>query len=146
MTADPATSTTAIAVVQSFLDALERSDVDAALGLVADDLEYINVSLPTVHGRAALARLARLLLRPGRMSFAVRVHHIAADGSVVLTDRYDELTFGRLHIRFWVYGRFVVADGQIAVWRDSFDWVDFTIGTLRGLVGIAVPAAARRIP
>ncbi|SDI93320.1 limonene-1,2-epoxide hydrolase [Frankineae bacterium MT45] len=143
---EPATTVDAVVVVESFLRALERSDLDTALGLVSGDLEYINVSLPTVHGRAGLARLARPLLRPGRMSFAVCIHHIAAGGDVVLTDRYDEITFGRLHIRFWVYGRFTVRDGQIAIWRDSFDWLDFTVGLLRGLAGVLIPAAARRMP
>jgi len=130
-------------VVADFLRALQRSDLDAALALVAEDLIYINVSLPTIHGRRGLDRVFRPLFKPGRAGFAVRMHHIATDGEVVLTDRTDQITLGRFRARFWVYGRFDIRDGQIAVWRDSFDWLDVTIAIMRGLAGMLVPAANR---
>jgi limonene-1,2-epoxide hydrolase len=133
-------------VVIDFLLALAHNDLDAALDLVTEDLEYSNVSLPTIHGRAALERLARPLLRPGRMGFDVHLNHVAADGEVVLTDRIDELNFRRFAACFWVYGRFVVRDGKIAVWRDSFDWLDVTIGNVRALLGLLVPSLNRTLP
>ncbi len=142
----PAATAAPADVVVSFLEAWARFDVDAALELVTEDLEYINVSLPTVHGRDRLELLARPMIRPDRLGFNVHLHHVAAEGNVVLTDRVDELTFRRFATRFWVYGRFVVRDGQIAVWRDSFDWLDVTIGNLRGLLGVAAPALNRRMP
>ena len=132
-------------VVADFLQALQRSDLDAALALVAEDLIYINVSLPTIHGRRGLGRVFRPLFKPGRAGFAVRMHHIATDGEVVLTDRTDQITLGRFRARFWVYGRFVVRDGQIAVWRDCFDWLDLTIAIMRGLAGMLIPAASRSL-
>ena len=125
--------------------ALQRSDLDAALTLVAEDLIYINVSLPTIHGRRGLDRVFRPLFKPGRAGFAVRMHHIATDGEVVLTDRTDQITLGRFRARFRVYGRFDIRDGQIAVWRDSFDWLDVTIAIMRGLAGMLVPAANRSL-
>ena len=73
------------------------------------------------------------------------MHHSATDGEVVLTDRTDQITLGRFRARFWVYGRFVVRDGQIAVWRDCFDWLDVTIAIMRGLAGMLVPAANRSL-
>ena len=81
-------------VVANFLEALQRSDLDAALALVAEDLTYINVSLATIHGRRGLDRLFRPLIKPGRAGFAVRVHHLATDGKVVLTDRTDQIPTG----------------------------------------------------
>lgn len=133
-------------VVVEFLEAWSRYDIDRVLELVAEDLEYINVSLPTVHGRDRLEMLARAVIRPDRIGFRAHLNHVATEGDVVLTDRVDELTFRRFASRFWVYGRFVVRDGQIAVWRDSFDWLDVTIGNLRGLVGLVAPALNRRMP
>ena len=134
-------------VVLRFLQALAAFDVDAALDLVADDLVYINVSLPTIRGRDRLERIARPWLRRGRMGFNVHFNHVATEGNVVLTDRIDELNFGRFATRFWVYGRFVVGDdGKIALWRDSFDWLDVTIGNLRGLAGLVSPSLNRRMP
>jgi limonene-1,2-epoxide hydrolase len=133
-------------VVVDFLDAWKRYDLDAALELVTEDLVYTNVSLPTVHGRDRLELLARPVIRPDRLGFTAHLHHVATDGDVVLTDRTDELTFRRFAARFWVYGRFVVRDEKIAVWRDSFDWLDVTIGNLRGLLGLLAPALNRRMP
>ena len=130
-------------VVADFLRALQRSDLDAALALVAEDLIYINVSLPTIHGRRGLDRVFRPLFKPGRAGFAVRMHHIATDGEVVLTDRTDQITLGRFRARFWVYGRFVIRDGQIALWRDCFDWLHVTIAIVRALAAMLVPAANR---
>jgi limonene-1,2-epoxide hydrolase len=142
----PAALATPADVVVDFLEAWARFDVDAALDLVTDDIEYINVSLPTIHGRERMERLARPIMGPDRMGFNVYLHHVATEGNVVLTDRVDELTFRRFATRFWVYGRFVVRDGKIAVWRDSFDWLDVTIGNVRGLLGVFAPALNRRMP
>lgn len=144
--AEPAPTSAPADVVVAFLRALAAFDIDGALVLVQDDLVYTNVSLPTIYGRDHLERLARPVLRPGRMGFNVHINHVATEGDVVLTDRIDELNFRRFASRFWVYGRFVVRDGRIAVWRDSFDWLDVTIGNLRGLAGVVVPSLNRRMP
>ena len=133
-------------IVVDFLLALAHDDLDAALDMVTDDLEYINVSLPTVHGRAELERIARPALRPGRMGFDVHFNHVATEGNVVITDRVDELSFRRFATCFWVYGRFTIRDGKIAVWRDSFDWFDVTVGNLRALLGLFVPSLNRTLP
>ena len=133
-------------VVVDFLLALAHGDLDGALDLVTEDLVWINVSLPTVHGREAFERLARNILRPGRMGFDVHLNHVAVEGNVVITDRIDELNFGRFATCFWVYGRFVVRDGKIAVWRDSFDWLDITIANVRGLIGLFLPTLNRTLP
>ena len=138
--ADPAT------LVVDFLHALAEYDLDKALSLVTEDLTYINVSLPAIHGRDRLETISRQVLQPGRMGFKVHINHVMADGDVVLTDRIDEINFKRFASRFWVYGRFVVRDGQISVWRDAFDWLDVTIGNVRGLIGIFAPAFNRRMP
>jgi limonene-1,2-epoxide hydrolase len=140
ITPDPAT------VVVECLQALSDYDLDSALALVAEDLTYVNVSLPTIHGRDRVETLARQILQPGRLGFNVHFNYVMTDGDVVLTDRIDELNFKRFASRFWVYGRFVVRDGQITVWRDSFDWLDVTIGNLRGLIGLFAPAFNRTMP
>jgi limonene-1,2-epoxide hydrolase len=134
------------AVVVDFLRALTRYDVDAALELVSDDLVYANVTLPTIYGKARLESIARPVLRPDRMGFNVHFNHVATEGDVVMTDRIDELNFRRFATRFWVYGRFVVSDGTITVWRDAFDWLDVTIGNLRGLAGLVSPSLNRPMP
>jgi limonene-1,2-epoxide hydrolase len=133
-------------VVTGFLRALTEYDLNAALDLVTDDLTYINVSLPTIRGRDGLDRAFRPLLRPDRFGFNVHLNHVATEGDVVLTDRIDEINFRKFASRFWVYGRFVVRDGQIAVWRDSFDWLDVTVGNVRALLGLMWPSLNRTMP
>ncbi len=139
----PTVDTTPAEVVHSFLLALQAQDVDGAIALLADDVQWINVSLPTVKGRN-VARVLRAL--EGRGGFRVHFFHTAAEGDVVLTERADAIRVGRFEQRFWVWGRFEVRDGKIAIWRDSFDWLDMTVSVLRGAAGVVVPALNRRWP
>lgn len=133
-------------IVEQFLTGLAAGEIDTAVDLLATDVVYSNVSLPTVHGRERVRKLARLTLgRPGA-GFEVYNHAISATGSSVLTERTDVLKLGRLRIQFWVCGRFDVEDGQIVLWRDRFDWMNYTVATLRGLVGIFVPALRAKAP
>ena len=127
----------AIETVRAFLGALERLDVDAALELAADDIVYQNVPFPPARGIAAVDRQLRLLERFGS-GFEVRMHNIASDGAVVLTERTDVLEAGRFSAAFWVCGTFEVRDGKITLWRDRFDFADFTFATLRGVIGAAL--------
>lgn len=130
------------ALVTRFLDLLAEGQVDAAADLLSPDVQYTNVSLPTIRGRERVRKLGRLSVERG-MRFEVIVHAASADGGVVLNERTDVLIFGRLRIQFWVFGRFEVRDGQITVWRDAFDWLDMTRGFLRGLAGMVVPSLGR---
>jgi limonene-1,2-epoxide hydrolase len=133
-------------VVELFLNRLADGEIDAAADLLATDVEYSNVSLPTVRGRERVRRLAHLTLdRPGA-GFEVYNHAISAAGNSVLTERTDVLKLGRLRIQFWVCGRFDVENGEIVLWRDRFDWMNYTVATLRGLVGVFVPAARAKPP
>jgi limonene-1,2-epoxide hydrolase len=132
------------AVVRAFLEALERQDIGAALSLLHPDVVYTNVSLPTVRGRRSVDRLFRPMI--GRVNFKVHFDAVATKGDVVLTERIDALVAGPLHLQFWVWGRFEVRDGQITLWRDSFDWMNISVGIARGLIGAVLPAARRRWP
>src|ERR1700712_3894106 len=54
-----------LAVVQQFLELLAAGELDAACDLLSDDVEYINVSLPTIRGRERVRSVAhRTLGRP----------------------------------------------------------------------------------
>jgi len=124
--------------VERFLYALQDSDLDAAGPLLAEDLVYQNVGLPTIHGRKRAMKLFSSL--GGSSAFEVKVHRIAADGAAVLTERTDALIFGPLRLQFWVCGVFEVHNGQITLWRDYFDFFDMLKATARGLVGLVVPS------
>jgi limonene-1,2-epoxide hydrolase len=133
-------------IVRTFLEALQDGDIDAAMALLTEDAVWINVSLPAVRGKRAIEKICRWSLNQGG-GFRVHFHGIADAGDgVVLTDRADALNMGRFEQRFWVYGRFELRDGRIAVWRDAFDWRDITASLLRGAVGAALPSLNRAWP
>lgn len=125
-------------VCLDFLHQLQAGDLDGACSLLAADVEYVNVSLPAIRGRDEVRKALGRMMGLRNAGFEVVIHAAAADGDVVLTDRTDVLILGPVRIEFWVYGRFVVRGGEIAVWRDSFDWLNFTVGALRGLLRAAL--------
>lgn len=120
-----------IEVVQDFLGALERLDIDAAVALLATDVVYQNVPFPPARGREQVARQLRTFATYGS-GFEVRWHNVASDGPVVLTERTDVITFGPVPGAFWVCGTFEVHDGLITLWRDRFDFVDVAWSFVRG--------------
>ena len=126
-------------VVRAFLGELERLDADAAAGWLADDAVYQNVPFPAAKGRRAIAKQLEGLARYGT-GFEVRWHNVAVNGGTVLTERNDVIVVGPVRADFWVCGTFEVVDGKITLWRDRFDFVDFTLafvkGAVRALVGL----------
>jgi limonene-1,2-epoxide hydrolase len=125
-------------VVEAFLAALADSDLDEAAVLVDDHIDYVNVGLPRVKGRAQMTRVFELFEHPA-FGFEVYLHSVSAEGPVVLTERTDVILLGPVRIQFWVWGRFDVHNGRITLWRDSFDFVDVLRGTVRGLLAVVVP-------
>ncbi len=139
--APPLATSAEMEVVLDFLGRLERLDVDAALDLMADDAVYQNVPLPADRGKAAVRRTLARMMSAGS-GFEVVHHNIAANGPVVLTERTDVLSVGPVDAAFWVCGTFEVHDGRITLWRDRFDWADFSLAWVRG-VGKALLARRR---
>jgi limonene-1,2-epoxide hydrolase len=129
--------------VRSFLAALERLDIDAALALAAEDIVYQNVPLRPARGINAVGKQLRWLCTRCT-GFEARIQHLAADGPVVLTERVDVLKFRAWEAEFWVCGTFEVRDGRITLWRDYFDWSTFMVASARGL-GRAMAGTGRRV-
>ncbi|HSZ69900.1 MAG TPA: limonene-1,2-epoxide hydrolase family protein [Solirubrobacteraceae bacterium] len=142
----PAAGPAPTLVVERFLDLLRAKDIEGATKLLAIDVEYVNVGLPTVHGRKRVGWVLRAALGWAGAGFEVYVHTISANGSTVLTERTDVFTFRRLRVQFWVCGRFDVHDGQIVLWRDYFDQANIMAAALRGLLGTVFPAVRAKPP
>jgi limonene-1,2-epoxide hydrolase len=127
-------------IVTTFLHAMADGDMETAVDLVDENLVYENVGLPTIRGKRRFSKGAEQFSARG-LGFDVRIHRIAENGTSVLTERTDAiLVGGRYRSQFWVCGVFEVHDGRITLWRDYFDFKDVTAGSLRGLLGIAVPS------
>lgn len=143
MTEQLSTETGNALVVENFLNALQDMDLTTADALLADEVVYQNVGLPTINGRTRVMKLMRGV--EGRMGFEVKFHRNVAEGASVLNERTDAMVFGPLRLQFWVCGVFEVHDGRITLWRDYFDMFDMLKATVRGILGIAVPALRPRM-
>ncbi|WP_241385349.1 limonene-1,2-epoxide hydrolase family protein [Rhodococcus sp. CH91] len=137
MSTTATTGQDAIGTVRNFLDAMVAEDPSRASSLITDDIAWHNTWLPTIRGASRVHRILAGLTRPS-LGFDVVVHHIAAEGDVVLTERTDILRFGPVRIEFWVCGTFELRDGRIAVWDDHFDVLTFLRGTLVGVLRAAL--------
>ncbi|MGB9307115.1 MAG: limonene-1,2-epoxide hydrolase [Mycobacterium sp.] len=127
-----------IRTVEGFLYALQDEDFETADAALDDDLVYENVGLSRIRGGRRTAAMMRRM--EGRMSFEVKIHRIAADGTAVLTERTDALIFGPLRIQFWACGIFEVQNGRITLWRDYVDVYDMLKGFVRGVAGLVIPS------
>ena len=117
--------------VREFIRLLAAPDTKSAIELLDPEVVWRNTGLPTIKGRRVGAMLLDAEARG--LTVDITIHHAAATGDVVLTDRTDVLRKGRWETSFWVRGTFEVREGKIAVWDDAFSWVDFTRGSLVGL-------------
>lgn len=127
-----------VRAVENFLYALQDEDFEAAEALLADNVAWQNVGLPTIHGRERIIKMMRR--GEGRVGFEVKIHRIAGEGNAVLTERTDALILGPVRMQFWVCGVFEVHADRITLWRDYFDFMDFTMALLRGMVATVFPS------
>ncbi len=121
-------------VVQRFWISLQTGDPSGASALLSDDVVWTNTGLPTLRG-SRVGSLLEALDRRG-VEVDVEMHHVAASGDAVLTDRTDTIRFGRFETSFAVQGTFVVHDGEIARWEDHFSWGEATTGSARGVIAL----------
>ena len=120
-----------VGVVTEMLDRLAAGRAEEAIELIAPDVEWRNTGLPTIRGERVAWALREMERRGIR--FHADMHHIAADGEAVLTDRTDYLGIGRYESSFWVRGTFVVRDGRVVLWDDAFATGNVIVGSLKGL-------------
>ena len=111
-------------LVRKFCDAWGEGDLDAIVAYFTDDAVYHNIPIDPVSGRDAIkATIAGFTAGVEKIEF--RVHHIVAEGNVVLTERTDVFVTADKQIELPVMGTFEVRDGKIAAWRDYFDMKQF---------------------
>lgn len=107
-------------IVRTFVGALERKDLETALALVADDVEYDNVPMGKNIGPEAVRRvLAGFLSSASEVSWEILRE--SATGSIVFNERIDKFHFPHGWVSLPVTGVWEVVDGKITLWRDYFD-------------------------
>ena len=113
-----------VQLVTRFCAAWPALDLDTIMSFFADDAVYHNIPVDPVTGPEAI-RSTIAGFTAGVTSVEFDVRHIAATGSVVLTERVDRFVTPERTIALPVMGTFEVSDGRITAWRDYFDLNQF---------------------
>jgi limonene-1,2-epoxide hydrolase len=117
---------------RAFIDAFNKSDIDAIMTFVADDAVYHNIPVDPVRGRDPIRKTIE-----GFMGMASRVEwklsQIAeSDSGAVLTERVDRFLIRDRWVELPVMGTFEFEDGKLVAWRDYFDMQQFQRQLPRG--------------
>jgi limonene-1,2-epoxide hydrolase len=111
-------------LVLAFIDAWNRMDWDAVVGMLSDDVVYHNIPMERIEGKAA-ARAFITSMMPEAVDWEVL--SIAENGNKVLTERVDAFRMpGGKPLSIPVMGTFEINGGKITAWRDYFDLATFT--------------------
>lgn len=107
--------------VKSFIEAIERQDLDAARQMLAEDVSYENMPLQPILGREAVLQVITSFLEPAELVDWKILRQWDCDG-VVINERIDRFRIGNGWLELPVAGFFEVdAQDQISLWRDYFD-------------------------
>jgi limonene-1,2-epoxide hydrolase len=110
-------------IVEDFIAAWNRMDIPGALAMMADDAIWDNIPMGPAKGMAEIQ--AVMAQFPPAEGIEFVTHHIAAIGSVVLTERTDKFLIGGKWRALRVMGTFEVNDaGKVQHWRDYFDMAE----------------------
>lgn len=134
-TTDAADDHSAQHVVEAFISALERLDLDGAAALVSNDIRWVNVPWKTSSNKKRFKKVLGAMFKDATR-FEVRYSDIHERGDgVVYTDRVDIFEGGGLTMHLPVQGEFRVQDGLVTEWVDRFSWTK-----LMGEMGRSLPS------
>ena len=126
----------ALEVVQAFVGALERLDLDAAVDLASDEIRWVNVPWKTASNKEGFRKVLHGMFKDATR-FEVQYFDIHERGDgVVYTDRVDIFEGGGMSMNLPVQGEFRVKDGLVTEWVDRFSWAKVIGDIGRSLPGI----------
>lgn len=135
-TTDNPTERSAQQVVEAFIAALERLDLEEAVSLVAADVRWINVPWKSATDKERFRRVLGAMFKDAtRFEVQYLDIHERGDG-LVYTDRIDIFEGGGVSLNLPVQGEFRVRDGLITEWVDRFSWARVIGDIGRSLPGI----------
>lgn len=133
-TNEPSAERSAQQVVEAFVSALERLDLDEAVSLVAPDVRWVNVPWKSATNKERFRKVLGAMFKDAsRFEVQYLDIHERGDG-VVYTDRIDIFEGGGLTMNLPVQGEFRVKDGLVTEWVDRFNWAKVI-----GDIGRSVP-------
>ncbi len=107
-------------VVREFCAAASKRDPEILRSYFADDIVYHNIPMDPAEGIEATMEVINMFIGMCE-AMEFEIHHLASDGSTVLTERTDTFTMNGKTAPLPVMGAFHVSDGKITAWRDYFD-------------------------
>jgi len=107
-------------LVAEFIAAVERGNIDAALGYLAPDCEYDNVPMSKAIGHEQIRATLSMFVGPDNPA-EFKVLRQAATGNIVMNERVDRLKIGGKDVEVPVVGVWEVSGDKITLWRDYFD-------------------------
>jgi limonene-1,2-epoxide hydrolase len=111
-------------IIEDFIAAWNRNDIETAFGMMADDIIWDNIPMGPVQGVEACKALMAQFPPIDDIDFVT--HHIMASGNVVMTERTDKFLIDGKWRAIRLMGIFELDDaGQIKHWRDYFDMAEF---------------------
>ena len=108
-------------VVTAFIEAVERKDLEAAAGHLAETVSYENMPVKPIVGRAAVVKaIAGFVGSAAEVDW--RILRTVEVGRTVINERVDRFRIGDGWMELPCAGFFEVdGDGHITLWRDYFD-------------------------
>ena len=107
-------------VVRDFCASVRQRDPEVLRAFFSEDVVYHNIPLDPAEGIDATMEMMNSFLGIFE-DLEFEIHHLASDGSTVLTERTDHFTSNGRSAPLPVMGAFHVVDGKITAWRDYFD-------------------------
>jgi limonene-1,2-epoxide hydrolase len=107
-------------VVRDFCAAASTRDPAVLRSFFADEVVYHNIPMEPAEGIEATMAVVDMFVNMCE-ALEFEIHHLASDGSTVLTERTDTFTIKGKTAPLPVMGAFHVSDGKITAWRDYFD-------------------------
>ena len=114
-------------VIDSFMQAWGRLDLDAIMDHFAADAAYANIPMGPPHvGKPAIrAFIESFLGATSEINFMVH-HQVEGAGGIVMNERTDILVMDGKRVELPVMGVFEFQGGKISAWRDYFDMAAFS--------------------
>jgi limonene-1,2-epoxide hydrolase len=113
-------------VVEDFIAAWGRNDVDEIMSFFAPDAIYHNIPVEPVSGTEAIRQVIQGFAgNASAIEWVMREIAESASGTV-LTERLDRFEIAGKWIELPVMGSFELLDGKIVHWRDYFEMKQFT--------------------
>ena len=107
-------------VVDAFIAAIERQDIEEAVSLLAPDVSYENMPMAPLIGHEAVKQTLKMFLAPASEVKWPVLRQIEV-GNMVFNERLDRFKIGEGWLELPIAGVFEVHDDKITLWRDYFD-------------------------